>query len=66
MKLLDELRICIMVLDTMKQDYLEKSLEKIETGVAVDLMTGQYIAYASCQSLLIDLVKKYENREEDP
>lgn len=63
MELLDELRICIMVLDTLKTDYLEKSLEKIETEMAVDLMTGQYIAYANCQSLLMDLVEKHENGE---
>lgn len=63
MELLEELKICIMVLDTLKIDYLEKSLEKIETGMTVDVMTGQYIAYASCQSILIDLVEKHENGE---
>ena len=40
MELLDELKICIMVLDTLKIDYLEKSLEKIETGMTFELMVG--------------------------
>lgn len=63
MGLLEELRICINVLNSMKASYLEKLLEeKFNVGEAANLIIGQYVAYASCESILLDLVKKYEEK----
>lgn len=62
MKLLDELQLCIMVIDSLKITYLEKILND-ENGSenAGDLIAGQYIAYACCQSILTDLINKHED-----
>jgi len=60
MELLDELRICIIALEKLKNSCLEKSME-INYGNSgfADLIASKYIAYASCQSILIELVDKY-------
>ena len=47
----------------MKDSYLEKLLEEnFNVGEAANLIIGQYVAYASCESILLDLVKKYEEK----
>ena len=61
MDLLSELKICSMAMDSLKNSYLEYFLsEKSRTKSINDLITGQYIAYASCHSILLDLIEKYE------
>ena len=62
--LLDELKICSKAINGLKGNYLEQFLKKeYSTKSIYDLMTGQYIAYASCHSILMDLIDKYEKEE---
>lgn len=65
MKLLEELRFCIMALESLKMCYLEKLLyDENEDKIFKGLIAGQYIAYACCHSILSDLADKHEKRED--
>lgn len=45
--------------------YLEKLLDnENENKNSGGLIAGQYIAYACCQSILIDLANKHEKRKD--
>jgi len=64
MDLLEELKICIMAVESLKTSYLDHFYrEQCKSNNINDLITGQYIAYASCHSILLDLVKKYEKEK---
>jgi len=65
MKLLEELRLCITALESLKMCYLKKLLDdENEDKNFQGLVAGQYIAYACCQSILTDLADKHENRKD--
>lgn len=62
MDLLTELKICMEVLEVLKKHYLEKSMNDYQVNNRiVDIYAGQYIAYASCYSILTELIEKYKN-----
>lgn len=66
MGILDDLQQCINALESMKNGCLEKSLSKeYELKGVADVIAGQYIAYASCQSILLDLLEKYQGNLND-
>ena len=62
MKLLTELKFCMEALEVLKKHYLSKSMNDCQDNTRIsDLYAGQYIAYASCYSVLMELIEKYKN-----
>lgn len=61
MELLNELKIYIRTLDKVKEVCLREALDNDNSYA--DTNAGQYIAYATCQDCLIELVMKYEEGE---
>lgn len=60
---MDDLEQCIDALESLKNSCLKKSLSKeYELEGVADVIAGQYIAYASCQSILLDLLEKYQGK----
>ncbi len=62
MELLNDLKLCVRALEKVKGVCLKEAL-KVDNDFA-DVTAGQYVAYASCQDTLIDLVLKYEGEVE--
>ncbi|NLJ83906.1 MAG: hypothetical protein GX336_03230 [Halanaerobiaceae bacterium] len=65
MNLYVELETCILAIESLKNTYLEKLLLSCADGKGKfeGLLVGQYIAYASCQSMLTDLLNKYKEEK---
>ena len=63
MELLNELKLCIRTLEKEKCVCLKEALKSDDDFA--DVTAGQYVAYASYQDTLIDLVMKYERSAKD-
>jgi len=62
MEFLEELKICMEALEVLKKHYLDKSMNDCQDNTRIaDLYAGQYIAYASCYSVLMELIEKHKN-----
>ena len=62
MELLTELKICMEAFEVLKKHYQNKLMNDCQDNTRIaDVYAGQYIAYACCYSVLLELIEKYKN-----
>ncbi|MFW6028918.1 MAG: hypothetical protein ACOCRO_01550 [Halanaerobiales bacterium] len=59
--LLEELKVCMEALEALKDYYLSQIISDYKDNNKIsEINAGQYIAYARCYSVLLELIEKHK------